>query len=323
MATQTKISEILNRDEIRTLSAPSDLAGWWAVISTWSLIALAFVLVAAWPNPLTILVALVILGGRQLALAILMHEASHYTLFRTRGLNDFAGNWLAGRFIWTDVIRYRKHHHLHHTKTGTDDDPDQSLVTPYPTTRKALVRKLLRDISGISGLRRIVGLVLMDIKVLEFTVANDVKRLPRNGRTTADYVREGIRNIVPVVVANLALAGVLALTGHLALYWLWVAAYLTTFSVFVRVRSLAEHACTEQTRDMLRNTRTTRAGWLARLTVAPLRVNYHIEHHVLPAVPYFRLRAMHALLHQRGFTPTPPGYLDVLRTVSARTESGT
>ncbi|MES2126724.1 MAG: fatty acid desaturase, partial [Pseudomonadota bacterium] len=59
-----------------------------------------------------------------------------------------------------------------------------------------------------------------------------------------------------------------------------------------------------------------RAGLLARATVAPLRVNFHIEHHVLPAVPYFRLKHMHALLRQRELVPPPPGYLDVLRLVS-------
>jgi fatty acid desaturase len=53
--------------------------------------------------------------------------------------------------------------------------------------------------------------------------------------------------------------------------------------------------------------------------VAPLRVNFHIEHHLMPAVPYHRLPAMHAMLRARGAVDAPPGYLDVLRLVS-RTE---
>ncbi len=81
---------------------------------------------------------------------------------------------------------------------------------------------------------------------------------------------------------------------------------------------MAEHACTERSPDMLRNTRTTRAGPLARATVAPLRVNYHIEHHLMPAVPYFRLPTMHRMLRARGLVGTPPGYLDVLNIVSGR-----
>jgi fatty acid desaturase len=79
---------------------------------------------------------------------------------------------------------------------------------------------------------------------------------------------------------------------------------------------MAEHACTEAGADTLRNTRSTRAGLLARATVAPLRVNHHIEHHLMPAVPYFRLPAMQRMLRERGMLVEPPGYLDVLALVS-------
>ena len=44
--------------------------------TTWALIAATFALVAWRPNVLTVAVALVLLGGRHLALAVLMHEAS-------------------------------------------------------------------------------------------------------------------------------------------------------------------------------------------------------------------------------------------------------
>jgi fatty acid desaturase len=94
-----------------------------------------------------------------------------------------------------------------------------------------------------------------------------------------------------------------------------VLAYLTTFTLFLRLRSLAEHACMERTDDPLRNTRTTRANLLARATVAPLHVNYHLEHHLLPTVPWFRLPALARRL--AGQVPPPtPGYVDVLRAVS-------
>ena len=46
-------------------------------------------------------------------------------------------------------------------------------------------------------------------------------------------------------------------------------------------------------------------------------MNYHIEHHVMASVPYFRLPLMHRMLRERGAVGAPPGYLDVLRIVSA------
>ena len=76
-------------------------------------------MVAAWPNPLTVVLALFVIGGRQLGMSILMHEASHRTLFRDRALNDWAGNWLAAYPVWTDLAPYRPYHLRHHAKTWT------------------------------------------------------------------------------------------------------------------------------------------------------------------------------------------------------------
>lgn len=316
--TRGKPTEFFTRDELVKLTSRSDLAGAWAVGSTWAIIGLAFAALARWPHPVTFAIAIVVLGGRQLALSILMHEAAHRTLFRTRWLNDAFTDWACARIMWNDVDRYRRHHLRHHSQTGTDLDPDRSLVEPFPTTRASLARKLARDLFGLTALRRIVGLVLMDAGVLEYSVAGDARRRPRGDRTPLDFVREGAGHMVGVVATNLALALVLAATGHAWLYAAWVSAYMTTFSVFVRIRSFAEHACTAQGTNVLDNTRTTRAGLLARVTVAPIRVNYHLEHHMLVGVPYFRLPAMHAMLQQRAVTPRPPGYLDVLRLVASR-----
>ena len=68
--------------------------------------------------------------------------------------------------------------------------------------------------------------------------------------------------------------------------------------------------------DILKNTRTTHAGFIARALVAPIRVNFHMEHHFMASVPYFRLPKMHRMLRERGHVPVPPGYLDVLKIMS-------
>jgi fatty acid desaturase len=115
---------------------------------------------------------------------------------------------------------------------------------------------------------------------------------------------------------NSLLLGLCWLAGHPWVYGFWVLSYFTPFPLFLRIRSLAEHACTEASLDMFRNTRTTRAGLLARMTVAPLDVNFHMEHHVLASVPYFRLATLHRMLRERGAVPAAPGYLEVLRIVT-------
>jgi fatty acid desaturase len=318
MNSRTKPADFFSRDEIRVLTERSDLAGWWAVGSTWAIIALSFAMLARWPSPFTFILAVAILGGRQLALAILSHEAAHRTLFKTRVLNDTVADWFCARLIWNDVRRYREHHLRHHAHTGTELDPDMSLVRPFPTTRRSLAKKFLRDLTGQSGVRRMIGQFLMDVGVFKYTVAANIERRPPDGRIFRDYLREGAKNMSGVLLGNLALAGLLAAADQLWLYSAWIAAYLTTFSLYLRIRSLAEHACTERTDDFWLNTRTTRAGVLARLTVAPMHVNFHREHHLLPAVPWFRLPQMHQLLKKRGAVIVPPPkYTDVLATVTA------
>jgi len=270
-------SDVLSREEITHFTSRSDLAGWWALGSTWAVIALCFAALIWVPHPLTYLLVVIVLGGRQLALAILLHEGAHGTLFKTRWLNQYAADWLAGRWIWVDLARYREHHLRHHAHTNQAGDPDLSLVQDFPASRASLIRKFTRDITGLSGLRRVAGMVLL----------------------------------------HMGLATILALSGHLWVYSAWWVAYLTTFGIFMRLRSMAEHACTEHSGNMLRNTRTTRAGILARMTVAPIRVNFHIEHHFMASVPYFRLPALHQVLRERGAVMAPPSYLDVLKTVSS------
>jgi fatty acid desaturase len=66
------------------------------------------------------------------------------------------------------------------------------------------------------------------------------------------------------------------------------------------VRDIAEHGMVPSLDDPLRNTRTTRAGFLARLALAPYWVNHHLEHHLLAFVPCWKLPQVHALLLAKG-----------------------
>ena len=311
-----KLGDYFTKEEILQLSARSDAMGWRALLFTWGVIALVFAALVRWPQPLTWVVAVVLLGGRQLSLAIMMHDAAHGTLFRSKWLNEVLADFACAAPVGIELRRYRQHHLIHHSKTGTEADTDKSLTASYPTTRASLARKFLRDLSGVTGLKREFGLLLMHLGIVRWTVASDLVRLPQDGRRWSDYLGDAARNMWKIALFQLIFIGLLAWSGHPWLYLAWLAAYLTAYSLFMRIRSLAEHACTERGTDMFRNTRSTRAGLLARATVAPLRVNFHIEHHVMASVPYFRLPTMHRMLGERGIVAAPPGYLDVLGIVT-------
>jgi fatty acid desaturase len=102
---------------------------------------------------------------------------------------------------------------------------------------------------------------------------------------------------------------------------LWLVAWLTVNSLVTRIRSIAEHAMPTDPGDELRNTRTTLASPWARLFIAPNRVNYHLEHHLLMTVPLHKLPRLHRLLRERGVLRgalIARGYTPVLREASAR-----
>lgn len=310
----------LDRDQIRALVQASDGRGFLSLVTTWSLIAAAFALVPfASGHPLAWVACIVLLGGRQLALAILMHECAHRSLFRTRALNDVLGVALCAAPVWQRLDAYRQHHLGHHAHTGVEGDPDLGLVEPFPTTRAGLARKLLRDLTGIAFLRRVVGTLAMDAGFYTYSASTGQQRVdppPPLGAIVAGLAR----HTGPTVLANLTLYAVLRAFGHGELFVAWVVANAIPFSLFLRLRSIAEHAVTERSPDPFLNTRTTHAGLLARLTVAPHHVNYHLEHHLLPTVPHYRLPEFHALLRKAGAyeeAKFATGYADVLRLAAS------
>lgn len=287
----------LSRDEIRVLAVRSDAMGLWLVAHCWGTIALAVALFGLWPNPVTFLLAVMVIGSRQLGLAILMHEAAHNALFKSRRLNDFAGEWLCGRPILAELAAYRHYHLTHHRFTQTDKDPDLVLSSKFPTTRASLKRKFLRDLTGRTGLKQLAAQIAMSVRLAG---DRDATSAAASDFAQAFKARD-LWTSLPVF------AGVIIGIGLIGDWWwglaFWLLPYLTWFQFVLRVRNIAEHGATEQSGNPLQNVRTTLAGPLARLLVAPYWVNFHLEHHMVMHVPCWRLPRMHALLLQRGLGP--------------------
>jgi fatty acid desaturase len=205
----------------------------------------------------------------------------------------------------------------HHKHAGSPQDPDLDLVEGFPVSKQSLRRKLFRDLIGLTGIKRLYGILLMDLGYIEYTVSSRVVPIPAGQRNLRNILTSAFSHLSGKIIAQLVLLALLWAWGHPELYLLWVAAYLTTFSLFIRIRSIAEHACTQMDRNPLKNTRTTYATWMGRITVAPHRVNYHLEHHLLMTVPYFQLPRLHRILKDRGFLQdayVAKNYWEVLKT---------
>src|SRR5258706_5171746 len=299
--------EALTKDEIREVVQVRDCRAWLSILLDWGLVGASFALVAAWPNPLTIVIAIAVIGSRQLGFAILMHDAAHRSLLSNRSWNDWVGNWLCGYPVWNDVHPYRKYHLQHHAKTWTAEDPDLELANPFPITRASLKRKVWRDLSGQTGWKRFLAILNRDLG-------------RSRGRVRRDF-GAGMQALYGVVITNLVLLALLTFAGRPELYLLWVVSWFTFYSLVMRIRSIAEHAMVPDIADERNNTRTTIARWWERLLIAPNRVNFHLEHHLLMTVPHYNLPRLHEILKSRRVLVracVTTGYWNVLELASSK-----
>ena len=306
--------EQFTTDEIRELRTIRAHRAWLTLVVNYMLIAASMALVATLPNVFTVVLALFIIGARQLGFAIVMHESAHYTLFKNRKFNDFVGNWLAGYPIYLSANMYRAHHLEHHAKTWTEEDPDLSLATAFPVSKASMARKVTRDLLGITGLKKLIGTSYLVVRAIggeEVDPGTLPMRLERE---------PAIRMLVGTVVTNVILLGVLWAFGHPWLYLLWFGAWMTTNNLVARIRSIAEHAVVPDPSDPIGQTRTVRAGWLERLLIAPNCVQYHLEHHLVMTVPHYNLPKFHAMMRERGLLEgacVADSYAQVLRAAVA------
>jgi fatty acid desaturase len=303
-----KPSDILPAAVLAPLTRKSDWRGVALVVHCWAAIFAAMAFFAWWPNPLSFVLGTIVIGGRQQGLAALMHDGAHRLLAANGAFNDGLGAWLCGAPILADFHAYRPYHLQHHRATQQAADPDLVLSAPFPTTRASLRRKAVRDLTGQTALKQRTAQILAALGAAD-------RPLPVRLR---DFWRVFYRPIL----SNLALASLLALCGAWWLYpLLWLLPLATVFQLVVRIRNIAEHAMVPDNDDPLRNARTTRANVLARLLVAPYWVNYHVEHHLLMAVPCYRLKSLHRALLAAGHgerMETRDGYLAVLRLATSK-----
>lgn len=296
------MNDHFDRAEMRALAQRSTLLGVAMIVHCWAVIAGAMALVAWVPNPLTILLAIAVIGSRQLGLAILVHEGAHGGLATNAKLNLWLSQWLCGYAVFNETLAYRRYHMVHHRLTQMREDPDLSLSAPFPTTRASMKRKFTRDLTGQTGFKQ---------RRAQFRAALGKPAMPLAARARQFFDKLGR----PLIV-NLALAAGLAALGYWWLYpLLWLLPLLTWYQLITRVRNIAEHAMVNDA-DPWRIARTTQANWLARAFFAPYFVNYHAEHHIMLYVPCYRLPLMHRMLTAAGLRErleTAPGYAAMLR----------
>ncbi len=306
MRNSPSATSLLSDAQLSAVRARSDLWGVALVAHAWLVILGAASVFVLWPNVLTYLLAVILIGSRQLGLLILMHDGAHGALCRTPWLNRLLSQGLCAWPTFADTHVYRAYHLKHHARTQRPDDPDIVLTGYYPISRASLRRKLTRDLLGRTGFAQ---------RRAQFQQA-----LGHAGQTLPARVGHYWRALGPQTVVNLVMLCLAYALGHGWLYFtLWLVPLLTWQQLVLRVRNIAEHAVVRAPDDIFGNARTTLANGLERALVAPYWVNLHLEHHLLMWVPCYRLPLLRRYLVDNGHgerIETESGYLAVLRKVT-------
>src|SRR3954452_19159864 len=149
-ALRMRARDFLSEDELVSVRERRTWKGAALIVHAWALIIGAIALVAWWPNPLTYILAVAIIGSRQLGLAILMHDGAHGCLSANETANLNLSQWFCAYPIFAETRAYRRYHLQHHARTQQEDDPDLVLSAPFPITSMSYRLKFLRDITGQS-----------------------------------------------------------------------------------------------------------------------------------------------------------------------------
>jgi len=294
----------LTEEQLALLSTRSNTKAAWMFFCNYAIVIATFVFVFIWTNPVTIILAIFILGARQLGFGVLVHECGHGTLFESKRLNQVMGDWFAAPAVLSNMQAYAQGHRQHHRLAGTADDPDLPNYRDYPISTSRLRRKLLRDITGQTGWKQITG------------IAKSIARFRDLRKDQQQALTRGILFTVSLLV-------IVSAFGAAWLFLLWAIAFIVVNPLISRIRQIGEHAAVPDLYDLdpRLNTRSIIANWVERLLICPMGVNYHLEHHLLASIPAYNLPKMHAMLQNNNFyqdTHFTHGYRELYSQVTTR-----
>lgn len=266
-----------------------------AVLQTVSALTAVIAVAALTWSPWTVVPAVLVIGVLQHGLFILAHDAAHFRLYASRGLNDLVGRALGGAG-GISMRTYRVIHRLHHNHLYGPQDPDVALHGGYPRGRGYLLRKLAKDLCGLTAWKNYAyffGHPALDAR-------GGVSSRPLDDTSPA-LRQQARRDRWWVAGTQAAMLGAATAGGFLEVYLLlWILPALTVLQALLRLRAVCEHGAVDALDTPFKSARTTVAAWPWRWVLFPHHVNYHLAHHLYPAVPHYRLPRLHAALAAHG-----------------------
>jgi fatty acid desaturase len=283
-------SATVDRKRLKQLMARSDVAGWrhfgpWLVLLIGSGVGIIATWWSWWTVPLLVVYGLMYAMSDHHA-----HELSHGTPFRTRWINE-ALYRLNGFMTLHEVHYWRWSHTRHHTHTLlVGRDPEIALKRPPNMVEMWLNFFFLPG--GIGQIRSIVAIAVTGRIAgdgMHFIPPAERRKAVRNSRI---YVAIFVAAIVGCVVWTTVLPAVLVVTPR---FW---------GGPFAQAFNAPQHAgLPEDVLDHRLNCRTMLMNPLFEFLY--MKMNYHVEHHMFPMVPFSALPQLHAEIADQCVPASP------------------
>ena len=215
------------------------------------------------------------------------HELFHARVFSNKAVNKLLFCF-ASAITYNNRAFFKYTHFKHHGKTFEDEDLEVSI---QPFSRFAILRYVLVDY------------VLM-FRRLKYVLNNFVGIVPLGFEAIKKEVRCAAAEII--TINFLVYSSIYVTTASI---FVVVAFFLSQFSCsfFNKVLAQSQHLGLQSKKKNgpLHHSRTIKLpSWLAFLYA---NMNFHREHHLLPAVPYYNLPRLNAMLFDSGLVKKDVG----------------
>lgn len=226
------------------------------------------------------------------------HECGHRTAFKTAWMND-AVYFIASFMVWREAVSWRWSHIRHHSDTIiVGRDPEIAFQRPIKA------RRPLKDFLGLTSNPSETKKILLNVAGRftpdELDYLPEAER-PLAVRTARVYVAIWLSVIIACVVSRSIEPLLFVILPSFYGKWLLVAYGIT------------QHAgLAEDTLDHRLNSRTIHMNRLHRYLY--WNMNYHIEHHMFPNVPFHALPAL-SKATEANFPPAYSGFAAAYREI--------
>jgi len=296
--------EYLSITELRKLSELNPIKSTADIIFQYAAIACAIALSEYFKNHFITVLCMIFCGARVYAMGMLVHEGLHFRLAKNKRANEIITKLVAWPIFINPTV-FRKNHLEHHSHLHTHDDPEferrKNKAWDFPMHPLRLILLLAMDVTGLS-----IPFFLLSHKGYVVAKENKTKKKFDSVR----WVYYG--SIIGLLTYFNVWFGFF-------IYWLIPA--ITWGNLMLRIRRISEHCGLTVTEELISRSRTTKANFLERTFLAPCNINYHNEHHLYPAVPYYNLSKLHTLLMQNNNYKSKvnvcEGYINVFKECTA------